>query len=422
MTDMAWLAPDPVLAHRDVLLDAATMRHRIANVLCRGRAPRIGRCETVRVNYQVGKSLRVLFTIERGGTQRFVAARMFRAGRSGDAFSRAAAVAGEGNGTLPVAHDPEIDCVFWSFPSDRKIATLPLLAAPPGELARSIRGAWQSSRIVAYAPEKSATAACLNRAGEVIAYAKVSAADQTRRDFGFYQALGAGLAENDPYLRIPGPLAFSDVLRILWLEAIHGRAVGGDSPDDLRRVGAALGRFHECAVANAPVFTRYDSERLAAAADVFTSLRPDLQSAADNLAERLIAARPPATDVVCLHGDVHPKNAIVTGERVALLDVEDLARGPSAADLGSFIASLLYLHVSGCLSREAYASRASAFLSGYTRVRPLPERTVLAWHVAAALFIERAVRAVTRMRPLGLSNLAALVERADRIVTGGLYA
>jgi Ser/Thr protein kinase RdoA (MazF antagonist) len=420
ISQVAGLASDPALPHRDVLLDADAMRVRLSHLLPHSLGVRT--CDAVRVNYQVGKSLRVLFALEAGGARQFVAARMFRDGRSAEAFRRAAADASRPP-TLDVVHDGEIDSVCWVFPADRKIASLPLLMKPPDDLARTLDGSWVGSRVVAYAPEKSATAACVDADGVVTAYAKVSAAEQTARDFGFYRSLRTALAETDPCLAIPAPLAFSSHLRILLLEAMRGRRVGEESDwaDDLSLMGAALARFHRCSVPDAPPFTRFHPERLEMAAQILARVRPDVEGAATGLARRLIAAQPSTSDVVCLHGDVHPKNAIVDGDRVSLLDVEDLAIGPAAADIGSMLASLLYLHVGDCLSDDAYAMRASAFLTGYARVRRMPDRAALAWHVAAALFIERAVRAVTRVRPVGLSHLPALLERADYIL-GGLDA
>jgi len=417
----ASLGPDSALPHRDVLLDGDAMRRRWPRLVPQ-LSSRINTCDAVRVNYQVGKSLRVLFAMEAGGTRQFLAVRMFREGRSADAFRRAL-------GDAPVrtaddiVHDAEIDCVCWLFPADRKISGLRLLVQPPTDLARTIPGGWAASRLVAYAPEKSATAACVDREGIETAYAKVSAADQTLRDYGYYRALRAGLADDDPVLSIPAPVAFSPKQRLLLLEAKRGRRVGegNDWADDLGLMGAALARFHQCVVSDAPPFTRFQPERLELAAQILARVRPDVEAAATGLARRLSATQPAGGDTVCLHGDVHPKNAIVEGDRVALLDVEDLASGPAAADIGSMLASLLYLHVGECLSDDAYATRASAFLTGYAGVRRVPERTALAWHVAASLFIERAVRSVTRVRPVGLSHLPRLLERADYIL-GGLDA
>ena len=131
---------------------------------------------------------------------------------------------------------------------------------------------------------------------------------------------------------------------------------------------------------------------------------------------RWVHFSPRDDDIVCLHGDLHPKNAIRDCDRLALIDVEDVAIGPAAADLASVIAGFLYFHASGTLTRARFSRIVGAFLTGYADVRPLPDVGSIQWHTAAALFIERASRAVTRIRPLGLAHLDRLLRDAVRVL------
>ena len=100
-----------------------------------------------------------------------------------------------------------------------------------------------------------------------------------------------------------------------------------------------------------------------------------------------------------------------------MIDVEDLAVGPAAADIGSFLAGLQYLRRGNRIAISENDTLAEAFLAGYAAVRPLPGRPALAWHTAAALFIERAFHAVTRVRPNGLQHLDELLRDAGQLVT-----
>jgi len=104
------------------------------------------------------------------------------------------------------------------------------------------------------------------------------------------------------------------------------------------------------------------------------------------------------------------------GELAHQIDVEDVAIGPAAADLASVVAGFLYLYASGELSRTTFSRQVAAFLNGYANIRPLPDPNSLRWHTAAALFIERASRAVTRIRPLGLAHLDRLLREASRVL------
>jgi len=406
------LTPDPALPSRDVLLDETAVSHVLA-ALGPDHDAHVSACVLARVNYQVGKSLRATFRIVVDDQPHTIAARMFREGRSGDAYDRTAARAQACGDLHGVVHVPELESVFWLFPNDRKITTLiPLLAASPP--------ATEAPRLVAYAPEKSATLVYVDSDERPIAYAKVAAAYQAARDYATYNDLLAALRPSNRWLELPVPIAYSSEFRTMWLEAVHGRRLSDsdctDNPDDLRAFGSAVAVFHLLSAPSAPRFGRFSSSRLVGDAAVIGSVRPDVAHAVDDLARRLAATVPRDDDIVCLHGDLHPKNAIRDCDRLALIDVEDVAIGPAAADLASVIAGFLYLHASGTLTRARFSRIVGAFLTGYADVRPLPDAGSLRWHTAAALFIERASRAVTRIRPLGLAHLDRLLRDAVRVL------
>jgi Ser/Thr protein kinase RdoA (MazF antagonist) len=123
---------------------------------------------------------------------------------------------------------------------------------------------------------------------------------------------------------------------------------------------------------------------------------------------------------VCLHGDVHPKNGILRGERLTLIDLDQCGTGDAAADLGSLLASLTYGRITSGASRTSTKSLGEAFLSGYESARALPARASLRWHTAAALLAERALRAVNRVRPEGLARLRELLAAAFDVLGEGV--
>src|SRR5262249_46029188 len=141
--------------------------------------------------------------------------------------------------------------------------------------------------------------------------------------------------------------------------------------------------------------------------------------AADALARQLTSTwEQPTEPPVCLHGDVHLKNGLLAEDRVTLIDLDQAALGPAAADLGSLLAGLQYRGCVGVFSRSTVHALATAFLAGYAAVRPLPSPTSLRWHTAAALLEERAWRAVNRLRLRGLQYLDALLAHATALSTG----
>jgi aminoglycoside phosphotransferase len=421
-SSVAGLAQDQALPQRDLLLDVPSVAAHLARLMGNGTPAAIGDCERLRVNYQIGKSLRVLHRVAINGAHHVVAARAFREGRGRAAYCRAVEDGLPAPMLQAPLYDEPIDTVFWTFPHDRKLERLPDVSrAAPG--VRSFVPRWSSSRLVAYAPEKSATLACLDDSGRILAYAKVSASDQAEHDFKRYRSLESALPAASPHLRLPRALGYSERHRTLFLEPIAGRRLadpdGAQPTRDLRRLGAAIATLHALDAPDAtPVFNRFT--RLHETAQLLGRVRPDLAERAIALADLLTATRSSALqDPVCLHGDVHPKNAIVSGDRVCLIDVEDLAAGPAAADIGSFLAGLAYFRCRDAAAgdpRTDILLRGYEFLRGYAAVRPLPDAAAIAWLTSASLFVERAFRAVTRIRPLGLDHLDRLLADAATLV------
>ena len=417
------LAGDPALPYRDVLLDPPTMRGLLASALGIHSVD-IGEPAIARANYQVARSLRTVYRVTINGDEHTIAARMFAGDKSAEVYRRSAPEAKDVAGIRGIAHDVAIGAVYWVFPNDRKIASLPAVLDSATTVPGVKRGEPISKRLVAYAPEKSATLVCEDGVATAVAYAKVAAAHQAARDYDTYRGLRAALDPLNPWLCLPAPLGYSPAQRTLWLEALPGRrlaeAHGDDEIGDLRQLGAAVAAFHGLAVPNAPRFDRFSGEQIAKDAATMRLGRPDAADAIEHLEARLVATAAAADGEACLHGDLHPKNAIVCSGRVALIDVEDFAVGTTAADIASLLAGLLYRRETGELSSAECRLRADAFLVGYRAHRALPRRQSLAWHTAAALFIERAARAVTRMRPLGLEHFPSLLAASERLLDRGL--
>ena len=123
---------------------------------------------------------------------------------------------------------------------------------------------------------------------------------------------------------------------------------------------------------------------------------------------------------VFLHGDVHPKNFLLAGERLCLLDLDQAAIGVAAVDLGSVIAGLHCDACIGSLTWREVSSLTHAILAGYGSLTAFGTLESIRWHVAAALLHERALRAVTRIRPRVLDKLPQLLQIAEAVLNGGI--
>lgn len=411
---MTSLEPDPAVPQRDLLLDPGIVAARLTTLV----GP-IERCRQTRVKYRIGARLRVVHRIRAGGASYDVAASSFPTlERSERAHLLGLATAVPCDALPPVVHDRQLHSVFWTFPNDRKIAHLPALAGPATALAELLDRAWTESRLVAYAPEKTAAVRCLGAGGETLAYAKVYSGDEGERTARMHEAL-APLAGNAD-VRVPRLLAYSEAHRTLVVEPIEGlplaRLAYSELRDGFRRLGIALARFHELPVPPSPRFRRHDADRLDAAAGLIGSVRSDVRAAAGELARELSRRPEPSGPEVCLHGDVNWKNVVLENGRVGLIDLDHVSSGPAAADLGSVLAGLRYARCIGRVSRGAEEELCGALLAGYRSAGELPFEQELRWHACAALLAERALRTVTRIRRDGLACLPSLLDEARRLL------
>jgi tRNA A-37 threonylcarbamoyl transferase component Bud32 len=419
------LARDPRLPQRDRLLDAGAVAERLAARLGCAGPVRVSACDRIRVKYRIGNSLRVLHRVRIAGRDHIVAARAFTDGESRRAYERARNITTDCAPLRPVVHDASIDTVFWTFPNDRRISGLRALQNVPPELAQRCAPTWTHSRVVAYAPEKCATAQCLDKGARVLAYAKVYAAEDGRRARDLYLALAAHMLTEATRVGVPRVLAYDEGYRLLLLTPAAGRRVaelrGADRARGYRRLGAAIATLHSLPAPDfLPPFRRLDGERIQQAARIISRARPDVRRAACALADEL-AGQSEAADAphVWLHGDVHAKNGILQGDRLTLIDLDQAATGHAAAELGSLLAGLSYNAIVGLLAPSDARDLGNTFLFGYAGVRALPTPAALRWHTAAALLAERALRAVNRVRPQGLARLPELLYAARTTLRQG---
>jgi aminoglycoside phosphotransferase (APT) family kinase protein len=397
------LAPDAALPARDLLLDQDAAGDHLGALLGRD----LSSCELVRVKYRIGESLRVTYRVD--GSE-VLTVRAFRPGESAAAYRKAA---GPG-----VRHDPALDAVWWAFPADRRLRGLADLPTPAPDLAALVPG-WVSSELVEYSPERAATFRGVDAAGTAVGYAKAYApgtVDVVERA-DRYGRIAAVLAAGG--IASPVPLGASEARAVLVLQPMPGVEWGQLSGPALAaamgRLGSAIATLHASGpevAAGLPRFGRLEVRRVVHSAHLVAVARPDVSAVAVRLAGRLAEGPAPGGPQVALHGDCHPRNALLAGDSIALIDLDQAGVGPAGADIGSLIARL---HADGDTGEMR-----SAFLSGYQTVRPLPPERSLRWHTAAALVAERAVRAVNRVHLPTLDRLAELLDTADDVLLNGV--
>jgi aminoglycoside phosphotransferase (APT) family kinase protein len=413
------LAPDPAVPQRDRLLNLDAMAGHLSRSLGRDGAVPLRWCRLECISYRPGRRLRAVYRVGIDGEDVLVAASTFSEGRVEAAYEHAMAGAVARAGPLgPVGYAAELDSVFWTFPNDRRLGHLSAVAEARADLSRLVDNRWTRSRLVKYNPETSAVVACLDDSSRVIAYAKVHEGDEGERAHRLHRAFARVAANSGP--RIARPIAYSHRYRTQLVEPVIGTSVhelaGAGLLAGLHAYGVALARLHSLPPDGVRADGRDALERLQRKAEAFRIVRPDvteqLSAVLGELSARLGVAREPQ---VPIHGDANESNAILQVDQVALIDFERAGVGAASSDIGNVLGLIRYFRSVGLISALDERSRTVAFRRGYSSVRGLPHRDALRAHESAAL-VERAFRAVARLRAAALPHIPALLAEARSLL------
>ncbi|MCX6522932.1 MAG: aminoglycoside phosphotransferase family protein [Actinobacteria bacterium] len=409
------LSPDPVVASRDTLLDAASCADLLSTFTLDGAT--VDACVQRRVKYRIAESLRVVYDVSVGGRSLVMSARTFADSEAVySAITPTAPV-----GSMPgVAHDAATSSVWWTLPNDRRMRNLGILLDAPARVRDTSGVDWARAELVEYAPERSATARVVDATGRTTGYAKAYRDRDPLELTESYNRVEAALA-GVTGVRTPRVVGCSPADRIIVLEPMPGISWTDLDASEMHaamsRFGAAIAHAHGLPTEHGRgPFGRYPISRVRNSADLVATARPDLAAAAGRIRD-LLGDGPPVTGPsVSLHGDVHSNNVLFDGDVVAMIDFDQGGAGPAAADLGSLLSTLLASKV--LHPERAVDGLGTAFLDGYASVRELPDPDEMRWYTAAAFVAERAIRAVNRVYRPTLAVLPELLDLAADVLVG----
>ncbi len=338
-----------------------------------------------------------------------------------------------------VFHLPELEAVVWGFPNDRKLPGLPAITDNarlkellPEIIANHFGREWEitalASDVVSYAAER----ACTVRVKLELSNSRTGASfPQTLFGKTYRSGEGEPVWQMMQWLfgrerlLMPEPLEFHPEINTLWQQGLTGRTLEAfdAESEELRswveKAGLAVAELHRLRIPDLPLRDAVSPlEALAAAENLLACAVPNCQPKLHLLVNRLtetfgnMETRP----AVILHGDLHQKNFLATGEKIALIDWDNVCRGDPMQELGSFIASLNYRGLLEGRSVEITEGLIDSFVDAY-RAASEGEFSALAlnWHAAAALIYERAQRHVVRLNADAPGVVAELIELAIRL-------
>ena len=426
MTHDALLPNDPLLPQLPRALDAAVM----AEVFGRHFAPQaqVAACEIERVKYRPRRNCSVAWRLEligrdgRAFTQR-VAGRFCAAGESLARHQRnAAALQHAAPCGVASLHDAALELAAWCLPNDPRLAALPALC---GAQPVTLDGfALHTPQLVQYVPEQRATARAVAESADGrphTLFVKTSLDASGGATHAAMQALAAGAAVRGGRLRLPRSIAWQATQGLHWQQGVPGIALADHaamgSAAMAARVGAAVAALHG---SEAPVARHATAahllQRLRDVIDLLWFVNPRSHAALERIGRTLgeqIAGMDLAVGAT-LHGDLHPRNLLVDGEDLWLIDLDSLWLGAPVLDLGAWIADGLYRDLlAGTDPRQGEAAT-DAFVAAY---RQGSQRHVDPQALQAAvlyqLVCERAQRCLTTLKPGRFEHLGELIERAD---------
>ncbi len=458
MTTVPLVPSDPTLPRLATVLDARTMGHVFEQQLfAAGKSVELTACDIERVKYRprrnclIGYKLKLREPATGACHEQRLCAGIYA---PDDARTRYDKASSEAHATCawfaPVSLIAPLNMIVWAFPNERKLSALPVMTDSAGLredlLPAVVRARWGedwkitdvSHDVTCYFPEHSCTisadltlvhaSGAPRRAWSVLGKTRYD--DAGAETFRCMTQLWRGGDRDDAsYAR---PLGYQPEHRLLWQERVPGQTLDSllnRSVFDMAllvRAARALAALHRTPLTAARrVVTSDVVERLISTEALVAGAYPQCAAALAQATEHLrcrVSSLNTHTSAT-LHGDLHSNNILVDAARVYLIDLDRVSNGPPLAELGSFLAELIYRACLSGTALDALTPVLNNTVQAYRQAAPWPVTDEeVDWYTAAALLNERAFRCVTSLKPGRMEILGQLVDIAARVSRAGLIA
>lgn len=437
---------DPALPQLAEALDAGRMAQVFADLLA-GSGATLLRCHVDRVKYRAQRNLSVAYRLDlqdaQGAFTQPVAARLCTGGESARRHAKAAARPQLASRAGPaLSHVPALDLSAHWWPNDAK-----LMAGAPLTDAAALQRRWlpevaaalgagpctgHRAELVQLVPEHRVTArvslqlAVRTEAQTHTVYAKADAANKGPVTQAVMEDLWRSPARREGRLALPRPLLWQPGSGLHWQAAVPGRALLDAQPKPDAECAAAVGRLlaalHQSPAPAAPgVSAAGLGQQLRDTHALVCTVQPALAARAGRVAARLAAGLPHlgrgAPALCTLHGDLHPRNLMLDGAALCLIDLDGACRGPALLDLGSWLADALYrAHLGGQRDEGVEAGR-QGFLAGYVQAGGQGFGTrPIAWATAWQLWCQRVWRCIVNLKPGRYALLPGLLAQTEALL------
>jgi hypothetical protein len=343
-------------------IDPAAMLTMFRRELTRAGGCGIEACTVDRIRYRRGARAAVQYTVRLVGPsgderrEQWITALLYPRERLRQVWGKLQtiipAIAAPSLVLRPAAFASDSNLILQVFPVDRRLPWLPALMNP--ERLAAVLPEPQGAPTGAWTPEPARY-----RAGIGCAIRWHIEADANDRDTWYVKAyrddqgarthrslLALRSAEGKVGFTVPEPVAYLGEYRALVQKAVTGRSLAevllakDDAAPLVKRAAEALATFQRGAPA--PERRRVTSDELddvRRTAALISWVRPALtdavQSLVSDIADRLDDVEPTAT-----HGDLKPDHIVLSGDGLALLDLDWFSSSDPVMDAGAMVARL----------------------------------------------------------------------------------
>jgi aminoglycoside phosphotransferase (APT) family kinase protein len=218
------------------------------------------------------------------------------------------------------------------------------------------------------------------------------------------------------------PVGFDAVTNLTFQERVEGERLGslaknGAFVRHVRQTAKYIARLHRLEL---PLATRRKPQEEAGVVHrwsaVLTTIRPDLAPRIAALRDRLAAELERRVELKApVHGDFHHTNVLVAGDRVTIIDLDEMAFGDPLLDVGRFMASMRIPSLRAFGTLDGLEGAREAFLREYLLNNAEDERRARLFE-AATLFTA-AASAFRIQRASWSDEVELLVDEAERVFT-----
>lgn len=296
------------------------------------------------------------------------------------------------HGTLAL-HLPQLDMLLWAWPADPGLPQLSQLLDPGralawwGEPARAVE-------VVRYEPEQRATLRYIlspGRPGPQALFAKTFCDDRGALIHCRFEYFWALSQQNEAAPRVAQPLGWHADTLTVWQAQVHGMPLrqaltSAPSAGLPGRLAHALATLHGAPLALAGSTARDSTHWLTEISrrhKKISRVAPELAERAARIAEALedAAARLPPHPPTLIHGDCHPEQMLLDGDRVVLFDFDEFALGDPMEDLAAFVTRLAPTGTESALALQLPAAYAQLAPGHFDSRR-------LQWHLAVQQLLQ----------------------------------